>query len=255
MPRSVKLKYCELLQEIQVESFHEVKPPTKQPAKTSVVYLVIQAFTEFYQINRKKTHRKQKKEVDKAVEIPNEFTLFEKAIESSSSHELEFTEPLSDDMKVWIESLLRWCEDVDNEIVNASLRALQHFTTDPRCAIYLADHSSNLILRLFEETDNNPTLERKRALSMLIEAISSVPPTEDKKYCFDRCEEVLTTEMQMIGDDLIPADILQYTTEPHRWMQYIIHICFQKDLTVSFVFLSDIAKTRGNPDCFKFFTI
>ena len=31
---------------------------------------------------------------------------------------------------------------------------------------------------------------------------------------------------------IIPVDVLQYTTEPHRWMQYIIHICFQHDITV-----------------------
>ena len=132
------------------------------------------------------------------------------------------------------------------------MKALQHFTMDHRCAEYLADHSSNLILRLFEEIDNNPTIERKRALSQLIEAISSVEGTEEKEYCFDRCEEVMTTEMEIIGDDLIPVDVLQYTTEPHRWMQYIIHICFQHDLQVCSIFLHYycLAKTCWYSNCF-----
>ena len=125
---------------------------------------------------------------------------------------------------------------------------------DYRCAKYLADHSSNLILCLFEEIDNNPTIERKRALSQLIEAISSVEGTEEKEYCFDRCEEVMTTEMEMIGDDVIPVDVLQYTTEPHRWMQYIIHICFQHDLQVYSIFLHYyfLAKTCWYSNCLEF---
>lgn len=230
MPRSLKLHYCELLQHVQMTSFQEITPSSQSISKTSHTYLLYQTLRDFY---RKNPPLKAKKVSKEPAKISDDFSRFEKAMQSSETPmKVNPDEPLKEDMKVWLHTLLQWCEDVDNEVVNASLRALQHFTVNPHCAHYLADHSSNLILRLFEETDNNPTLERKRALSSLIESISSIGPTEEKSYCFDRCEAFMATELKTIGEDVIPVDVLQYTTEPHRWMQYIIHICFQHDLHV-----------------------
>lgn len=236
MPRSLKLSYCELLQHVQMTSFQEIAVSSQSISKTSHYYLLYQTLHDFY---RKNPPMKTKKAEEKPAKISDDFSRFEKATQASETPIPITEEPLNEDMKVWLHTLLQWCEDVDNEVVNASLRALQHFTTNSHCAHYLADHSSNLILRLFEETDNNPTLERKRALSSLIESISSVGPTEELRYCFDRCEEFMATELKTIGEDIIPVDVLQYTTEPHRWMQYIIHICFQHDLQVLYKTLNE----------------
>ena len=39
-------------------------------------------------------------------------------------------------------------------------------------------------------------------------------------------------ELHIVGDDLIPTSVTQTTLEPFRWMQHIVHNCFQRDLVV-----------------------
>lgn len=63
-------------------------------------------------------------------------------------------------------------------------------------------------------------------------AVLSTLPGKEEAYCFDSCSEVLQTELHMVGEDLIPTRVTETTSEPYRWMQYIIHTCFQHDLVV-----------------------
>ena len=62
--------------------------------------------------------------------------------------------------------------------------------------------------------------------------MSAVPGQEEQPYCFDSCREVLQTELHMVGEDLIPTRVTETTSEPTRWMRYIVHTCFQRDLVV-----------------------
>lgn len=62
--------------------------------------------------------------------------------------------------------------------------------------------------------------------------MSAVPEQPGEAYCFDCCREVLQTELHMVGEDLIPTRVTETTSEPYRWMRYIIHTCFQHDLVV-----------------------
>ena len=62
--------------------------------------------------------------------------------------------------------------------------------------------------------------------------MSTVAGSPEHPYCFDCYKEVLQTELHIVGDDLIPTSVTQTTLEPFRWMQHIVHNCFQRDLVV-----------------------
>lgn len=95
--------------------------------------------------------------------------------------------------------------------------------------MYLAHSSTDLLLQLIEDTDTIPSITRRRCLCQLVEALSRVAPTESLAYCFDQYKEVTATEMKIIGDDIIPVEVVQTTSEPRRWMQNIVHMCLQQD--------------------------
>ena len=72
-------------------------------------------------------------------------------------------------------------------------------------------------------------LAHTATLCQLVEALSRVAPAGDAAYCLDQYREVPTTEMRIIGDDVVPEDVLQQTSEPQRWRRNIVHMCLQED--------------------------
>lgn len=112
---------------------------------------------------------------------------------------------------------------------------MQHFAQNPSCATHIASTATNRILSLLESEEASSST-RRRSLAALVETLSAVPPAEtDGVYCLDRFEEVPTTEIQVIGDDILPVESVQVTTEPRRWMHIIVQMCLQQDFTVSAV--------------------
>ena len=92
--------------------------------------------------------------------------------------------------------------------------------------------NADFLLTLVDENESVPSLTRRRCLCQLVEALSRVAPDNDAAYCLDRYREIPTTEMRIIGDDLVPEDVLQQTSEPQRWRRNIVHMCLQEDSIV-----------------------
>jgi hypothetical protein len=93
-------------------------------------------------------------------------------------------------------------------------------------------HNADFLLTLVDENESVPSLTRRRCLCQLVEALSRVAPHNDAAYCLDRYREIPTTEMRIIGDDVVPEDVLQQTSEPQRWRRNIVHMCLQEDSIV-----------------------
>ena len=106
--------------------------------------------------------------------------------------------------------------------------------------MYLAHTSTDLLLQLIEDTDTIPSITRRRCLCQLVENLSRVAPTESSPYCFDQYQEVPATEMKIIGDDIVPVEVIQTTSEPRRWMKNIVHMCLQQDPIVPTPLLSHL---------------
>ena len=100
-------------------------------------------------------------------------------------------------------------------------------------------HNTDTLLKLIDENESVPSLTRRRCLCQLVEALSRVAPAGDAPYCLDQYREILTTEMKIIGDDVVPEDVMQQTSEPQRWRRNIVHMCLQEDPLVVFQRESD----------------
>ena len=114
------MKYCELLQQVQILPIQEPLPPLPKDDNT-YFHLFYHTFTDFYHDTVKHHEKKKRNNPAKAaISIPNSFYEFEKALhhkETCPMNEEQQKEEMDESMKEWIDYLIQWCEDVDSEIV------------------------------------------------------------------------------------------------------------------------------------------
>ena len=115
------MKYCELLQQVQILPIQEPLPPLPKDDNT-YFHLFYQTFTDFYHdtLKHHETKKKNKNPTKATISIPNSFYEFEKALhhkETCPMNEEQQKEEMDESMKEWVYCLIQWCENVDSEIV------------------------------------------------------------------------------------------------------------------------------------------